>query len=150
MNSHERKRRVSTRRMVVGWIVMALVIQLTSVSQLVQAAIVTDFNEFAYHPGPGGWWVTCSVFAAYSFTVMAVTYLEAPWFRWLHFGLAVAATVWSAAHHLTHLLEGFTGPTYGPFGVLHVHHVAGVLLVVESFRWATSGRQSARVAGSGV
>ena len=128
------------QRIVTGWIVMAMTLVMASVSQLMQAAIQTDFSEFAYHPGPGGWWTTCSLFMTYGVVALAVSHVDARWFRWLACLLGFLALAFTAAHHLTHLREGFVGQTYGPFGVIHLHHLASLVVVVQSLRWARAGR----------
>jgi hypothetical protein len=123
-------------RITTGWLVMALTLVMVSVSQLMQAAIQTDFSEFVYHPGPGGWWATCILFMAYGVVALAVCHGDARWFRWLGFMLGVTALGYTAGHHVTHVAEGFVGPTFGPFGVIHLHHVASLVVCVQSFRWA--------------
>lgn len=128
------------QRIVVGWIVMALTLVMVSVSQLVQAAIQTDFSEFAYHPGPGGWWLTCTLFGLYGLVALLIHHVDLRWFRWLSCLLGFGALAFTAGHHVDHIKEGFTGQTFGPFGVIHLHHIAGLLVVVQSMRWARAAR----------
>ena len=62
--------------------------------------------------------------------------------------LATAATLFTLGHHIDHLLQGLVGPTFGPFGVIQLHHVAGVLVVLQSFRWAKPARAVMATAGT--
>ena len=137
-------------RITTGWLVMALTIVMASVSQLMQAAMQTDFSEFVYHPGPGGWWATCILFMAYGAVALAVSLVDARWFRWLAFVLGVAALGYTAGHHVTHVSEGFAGQTFGPFGVIHLHHVASLLVCLQSFRWARADRRAAAPAAAAI
>lgn len=130
-------------RVQMGWVVMSMALIMMSLSHLMQAAMQTDFSEFAHHPGPEGWWVNCALLTMYGVVALAVGAIDTVWFRWLVLALALAALTYTLGHHIDHLSDGFVGQTFGPFGVIHLHHLASIWVVVNSFGWARAVKAQA-------
>jgi hypothetical protein len=124
-----------------GWIALAIISVMISLSSLMQAAMNTDFSDFAFHPAPRGWAVICVLFSVTMLMGVFTRIYSAVWFRWLNATLLALVTLFMLAHHLGHMAEG---KVYGLFGAVDVaHHVIGFLMSFLAVRWARGGKLQA-------